>query len=153
MKKILSFNRVCEYVETVFGSSVNAKSRTFNAVRLTCANAIDCPTVVMVKSPGSKEPWYLATSLVSDARTVIALYARRFTCEEQFRDAKDPRFGLGLEQSVVGCCERRDRLMLLNALATVLFTLIVSAPVISVPKTPEKHFPFEERVLIRIRQG
>lgn len=103
------------------------KPRTFSGVRLTSGRGIDCPTVVMVKSAVSKEPWYLATSLICDARTLIALYARRFTCEEQFRDAKDPRFGMGLEQSVVGSCERRDRLMLLNALATVLFTLIGAA--------------------------
>jgi len=52
---------------------------------------------------GMKESWCLATSRDDlTASQVIALYQRRFTIEESFRDTKDPRFGLGMSATRVG---------------------------------------------------
>jgi hypothetical protein len=46
--------------------------------------------VVCVKKKGMKEPWCLATSLHgTTAAQVVALYSRRFTIEENFRETKD----------------------------------------------------------------
>lgn len=83
--------------------------------------------VVLVKKRGMKEAWFLATSFEGRKDWVVKLYGRRFTCEENFRDEKDGRFGLGFRQTRVSTCERRDRFLLINALATVLLTLLGAA--------------------------
>lgn len=79
------------------------------------------PGVVLVKAKKMKSPWCLATN-VSDmtAREIVNAYGRRFTIEESFRDAKDPRFGFGLSASRISKPERRDRVFFLSAIATVL---------------------------------
>jgi hypothetical protein len=59
-----------------------------------------------------KEAWCLATSRADlPAAEVIGLYSERFSIEENFRDTKDPRFGLGLSwcasgtaAAATGCC-------------------------------------------------
>jgi hypothetical protein len=62
------------------------------------------------------------------ASEIVALYGRRFTIEEDFRDTKDPRFGLGLSATRVGRTDHRDRLLLLMAaLAQALLTLLGAA--------------------------
>jgi hypothetical protein len=84
--------------------------------------------VVCVKKKGMKEPWCLATSLHgATAAQVVALYSRRFTIEENFRDTKDLRFGMGLSSMSIAEPERRDRLLLLSALACALLTLLGAA--------------------------
>ena len=75
-----------------------------------------------------EEPWFLATNVTDQtAGQLVALYGRRFTTEENFRDTKDPRFGLGLSATRIGTCERRDRLLLLAAMAQTLLTLLGAA--------------------------
>lgn len=84
--------------------------------------------MVFLKAKGMKAAWCLATSRDDlTARQVIALYERRFTIEESFRDTKDPRFGLGLSATHVGTTERRDRLFLIGALAQALLTMLGAA--------------------------
>ncbi len=58
---------------------------------------------------------------------MLDVYARRFTIEETFRDVKDLKFGMGLKQVRVKTPERRDRLLLISALAQVLLTLLGAA--------------------------
>lgn len=83
---------------------------------------------VCVKKRGMKEPWCLATSLaLSSGSKVVGLYSRRFTIEEKFRDIKDLRFGMGLSAMHIAEPERRDRLLLLGALAGALLTLLGEA--------------------------
>jgi hypothetical protein len=84
--------------------------------------------VVCVKKKDMKEAWFLATSrgdLTADE--VVELYSRRFTIEESFRDDKDDRFGIGLKEATIGTPARRDRLLLLLALARVLITSLGAA--------------------------
>lgn len=83
--------------------------------------------VVCVKKRKMKEAWSLATSLKGQKEGVVKLYSRRFTCEENFRDLKDDRFGLGLKETRVSTPERRDRLLLISAIATILLTLLGKA--------------------------
>ena len=45
--------------------------------------------------------------------------------EPSFRDTKDLRFGMGMGVFRIGDPQRRDRLLLLNAFAVVLLTLLV----------------------------
>lgn len=86
------------------------------------------PAVVVVHQAKMKEPWCLATSLASlKAAEVVALYGKRFTIEETFRDAKDLRFGMGLSATHIRDAGRRDRLLLLAAIAHALLTLLGAA--------------------------
>src|SRR4030095_9701670 len=72
-----------------------------------------------------KAPWCLASSeRNAAAATLINHYARRWTIEPQFRDTKDLRFGMGLSATQIGEPMRRDRLLLISALATALLTLL-----------------------------
>jgi hypothetical protein len=86
------------------------------------------PAVVVVKGKQMKDAWCLASSR-SDlkASEVVKLYGKRFTIEETFRDTKDMRFGLGLSATHIGTPERRDRLLLLIAIAHALLTLLGAA--------------------------
>ncbi|HEU4410910.1 MAG TPA: hypothetical protein VFS43_37000 [Polyangiaceae bacterium] len=92
------------------------------------ADRAPVPAVVVVHAAKMKEPWCLATSLAErTAQDVIALYGKRFSIEETFRDEKDIHFGLGLSATHVGSCDRRDRLLLLAAIAHALLTLLGAA--------------------------
>ena len=59
--------------------------------------------------------------------TAVKLYGRRFTIEETFRDTKDPRYGLGLSATHVHDTKRRDRLLMICAMAMTLLTLLGAA--------------------------
>lgn len=86
------------------------------------------PAVVVKHSKGMDEAWCLATSRVKDgAAAVVKLYSRRFTIEETFRDTKDIRFGMGLSSTHISDAGRRDRLLLLGAMAHALLTLLGEA--------------------------
>jgi hypothetical protein len=83
--------------------------------------------VVMVKRRGMKDSWCLVTSRTDEAEIIIALYARRFDIEHNFRDQKDRRFGFGLYYATVGTPGRRDRLVLVIVLATFIATILGAA--------------------------
>jgi hypothetical protein len=86
------------------------------------------PAVVVVHQAKMKDAWCLATSLDDrKAAEIVALYGKRFTIEETFRDAKDLRFGMGLSATHIGVAGRRDRLLLLAAIAQALLTLLGAA--------------------------
>src|SRR5271166_5874891 len=75
-----------------------------------------------------KEAWCLAVSNAeASAREIINYYAKRWTIEPGFRDTKDLRFGMGLSVLRIADPQRRDRLLLLNAFAIVLLTLLGAA--------------------------
>lgn len=84
--------------------------------------------VVLVRAKGMKDAWYLASSR-SDltGAEIKQLYGRRFTIEENLRDTKDLHFGLGLSSTHISDPARRDRLLLLVALAEALLTLLGAA--------------------------
>ena len=75
-----------------------------------------------------KEEWFFVSSLSkSRPEKVVTLYGRRFTIEENFRDAKDWRFGLGSLYVDIKKPARRDKLCLVIAIAVVLLTLLGNA--------------------------
>lgn len=84
--------------------------------------------VVCVHARGMKEAWFLATSR-SDlhAAQVVKAYGKRFSIEETFRDCKNARFGMGLKATHIGDPGRRDRLLLLSAMAQALLCLLGAA--------------------------
>ena len=103
------------------------RATMLKGVRVTKDRA-EVPAVVVVHQAKMKEPWCLATSLdEKTAAEVVALYGKRFTIEETFRDAKDIRFGMGLSATHIRDAGRRDRLLLLAAIAHALLTLLGAA--------------------------
>jgi hypothetical protein len=75
----------------------------------------------------ARDPWLLATSLdrtEADAERVIKLYGQRMQIEESFRDAKNPRFGIGLSDARCRTAKRLDVQLLLAALATATAYII-----------------------------
>lgn len=81
--------------------------------------------VVCVQARGMEAPWCLAVgSATLTGAQAVGLYGRRFTIEEAFRDVKDSRYGLGLSTTHIRDPRRRDRLLLLCAMATTLLTLL-----------------------------
>jgi hypothetical protein len=84
--------------------------------------------VVCVHARDMKAAWCLAASNAeATAREIINYYARRWTIEPSFRDTKDLRFGMGLGVLRIADPHRRDRLLLLNAFAIVLLSLLGAA--------------------------
>jgi hypothetical protein len=84
-----------------------------------------------------KEPWCLA---VSNAEVSTAMqanyYAKRWTIEPNFRDTKDLRFGMGLGATRIGEPTQRDRLLLINAFAMVLLTMLGAAAQVQYVENP-----------------
>jgi len=91
----------------------------------------DCyipPAIVLVHDKRMKESWCIATSREDlTASEVVRLYGRRFSIEETFRDTKDLHFGMGLKATHITQPERRDRMLLLVAMAHALLTLLGAA--------------------------
>jgi hypothetical protein len=84
--------------------------------------------VVVVKDKRMAEAWCLASSFAEKtASAIVKLYGRRFTIEETFRDQKDLRFGMGLSATHIRRADRRDRLLMLLAIAHALLTLLGAA--------------------------
>lgn len=95
--------------------------------KVTCDRA-SVPAVVIVHDKQMKDSWCLATSLHEQrASDIVKLYGKRFSIEETFRDTKDIHFGLGLKATHIGRTDRRDRLLMLFAIAHALLTLLGAA--------------------------
>lgn len=104
----------------------NGRATRILDARLT-GRHVPVAAVVTVKRKGMKEPWILATSRTDDAEAIVSLYAKRFSIEETFRDHKDWRFGLALAHMRIEQPARRDRMLLVLALTTVIATLLGAA--------------------------
>jgi hypothetical protein len=105
----------------------SGRAKMFRDVRVTRDRA-PVPAVVLVHARNMKEAWCLATSLANKrAAEVVSLYGKRFSIEEWFRDAKDIHFGMGLSATHIRNAQRRDRLMLLVAIAYALLVLLGAA--------------------------
>src|SRR5271166_2402698 len=106
----------------------SGRARKLRGARVTAGHAYQVGAVVCVQARAMKEPWCLA---VSDAdaltATLVNHYAKRWTIEPNFRDTKDPRFGMGLSETRIGEPTRRDRLLLINAFAMALLTMLGAA--------------------------
>jgi hypothetical protein len=91
------------------------------------ADAYPVPAVLCVQAKDMKEPWCLASSTDLPPADLIKLYARRWGIECGFRDAKDPRFGMGMGEIHLSSPARRDRLWLIAAFSIALLTLLGTA--------------------------
>jgi len=104
----------------------NGKIKHLHDVYLTAKEAA-IAGLICLKRKAMKEEWILVTNLRKTSREIVNLYGRRFTCEEHFRDEKDDRFGLGSKEARLSSPERRERFLILVALATVILTLLGAA--------------------------
>ena len=82
---------------------------------------------VAVKDKGMKAAWFLVSNTDLKTSEIINSYSKRWKIEPFFRDLKDGRFGMGLEQTHIKSCERRDRLMLVLALSYLLLVVLGQA--------------------------
>jgi hypothetical protein len=100
------------------------RARKLRQARVT-AQGRQVGAVICVHAKGMKEPWCLAASDPEATAAVLVNHsAKRWTIEPQFRDTKDLRFGMGLSATRIGEPMRRDRLLLVNAFAMALLTML-----------------------------
>ena len=127
--------RACITVENAAGESrsaadwvpKNGRATMLRGAKVTKDRAA-VPAVVVVHARDMKDPWCLATTLhTQKAGDIVKLYGKRFSIEETFRDQKDLHFGMGLSATHIHDCGRRDRLLLLAAIAGALLTLLGAA--------------------------
>jgi hypothetical protein len=103
------------------------RARMLRGAKVTAA-AYPVAAVVCVQARDMKEPWCLVTNLPNaKVRALINLYGKRWSIEQGFRDAKNPRFGMGMGGIHVSTPARRDRLWLIAAFAVALLTLLGAA--------------------------
>ena len=103
--------------------------KLYRNVQLTAKRA-EVAGVALVKQTGMKDSWILATKLPDDlmkGSVAKNLYAKRFRIEETFRDLKDPRFGVGFSTVSVSTPLRRNRFLLLQAMAHSLLEVLGQA--------------------------
>ena len=103
------------------------RARTLRGATVTKTWRWKAAAVACMKDRDMKEPWCLVSSERRGAREMAALYARRWGIETSFRDVKNPRFGMGLKETRVGRTDRRDRMLLVGAMALSLLTLLGAA--------------------------
>ena len=103
------------------------RSRTLKNVKLT-KQGQKVAVVVCVQAKGMTSAWCLAASDEAlGSSKIIRLYSKRWGIEPQFRDSKDIHFGMGLSHTKIREPLRRDRLLLISALAVVILTLLGAA--------------------------
>ncbi len=80
---------------------------------------------IQANAPTRKAP----ETRVSAIRRIPSNYERQclWDIKPSFRDTKDLRFGMGMSALRISDPQRRDRLLLVNALAVVLLTLLGAA--------------------------
>ena len=103
------------------------RARTLRGATVTKRRRWKAAAVACMKDRDMKEPWCLVSSERRGAREMAAPCARRWGIETSFRDVKNPRFGMGLKETRVGRTDRRDRMLLVGALALSLLTLLGAA--------------------------
>ena len=105
------------------------RARRLRGARLSGRDGgVEVGAVVCVQDREMKQAWCLAAS---DGKvgtpTLLRYYAKRWGIETSFRDLKDLRFGMGLGAVRIASPERRDRMLLLSALAIALLSLLGGA--------------------------
>ncbi|EEY3989811.1 TPA: transposase [Escherichia coli] len=71
-----------------------------------------------------KSPWLIFTDTTQfTAKQIMKLYSRRMQIEQNFRDEKNPRWGLGLREGMSQSVERIEVLCLIGVLASIIMWL------------------------------
>lgn len=105
----------------------SGRSKTIRNALITHKN-YQVGTGVFTQQKGMKEPWCIVSSESNiSGSEIIRWYAKRWGCEPQFRDTKDLHFGMGLSKTHIKDTSRRDRLLLIHAIATAILTILGAA--------------------------
>ena len=105
----------------------NGKTKTIRNAKIT-AEHYKVGLVAIKHQKGMKQPWCIVSSDENlSGSELITWYSKRWGCEPQFKDTKDIHFGMGLHATHVKNPERRDRILLISALATILLTFLGAA--------------------------
>ena len=75
-------------------------------------------------SNAAKKPWLIASSLEIPSGKIMAIYKSRMKIEHDFRDSKDPKWGLGIRESRTSDPMRLILQLLIGFLASVILWLI-----------------------------
>lgn len=73
---------------------------------------------------GSHEPWLIFSSKHGEARDMMKRYSLRMTIEENFRDMKSPRYGLGLDMTYSKSKLRYQVMLIVAMLASLIAYLM-----------------------------
>ena len=104
------------------------RARRLVGARVTDTYELPVGVVVCVHDPKMDEPWCLVASEATvPTRVLIRYYGKRWGIEAGLRDIKDMRFGMGLSSMHVSRPDRRDRLLLISALAIAVLSLLGAA--------------------------
>lgn len=77
--------------------------------------------LISVYSREADEPWYLTANIDDcDAETIVNLYRKRMWCEAMFRDLKNRKWGMGLDEVQLTSLERTQRHFMIMMLAYIL---------------------------------
>ena len=110
------------------GSGAGGRARRLVGARVTDEHEWPVGAVVCVHDRKMDEPWCLVASEGTvPTRGLIRYYGKRWGIEAGFRDIKDMRFGMGLSSMHVSRPDRRDRLLLISALAIAVLSLLGAA--------------------------
>ena len=94
----------------------NSGSRDWGEVCLTRENPL-VVRLVTTWDKKAKKPWYLVTNLSAIPQKITRYYKRRMWIEEEFRDLKNRKWGLGFDESYLSEPVREDRRWCVLALA------------------------------------
>lgn len=107
--------------------SQTGRTKTLRQAKITHEKYV-VPTVVCVHAKNMKEAWCIVSSDETlSGSGIVRWYAKRWGCEPQFRDTKDIHFGMGLSATHIRTPARRDRLLLIHAIATAILTFLGAA--------------------------
>lgn len=107
--------------------SDSGRTKTLRNVKITHEKYL-AATFVCVKAPKMKQCWCIVSSEKElSGSGIVKWYAKRWGCEPQFRDTKDIYFGMGLSKTSIKDENRRDRLLFIHAISTVVLTLLGAA--------------------------
>lgn len=105
----------------------NKTIKTMRKAKIT-NESYEVETVVCFQDHGMKAAWCIAASEPTlSGSSIIQWYSKRWGCEPQFRDTKDLHFGMGLSSTRIKSAKRRDKLLFINAIATVFLTVLGAA--------------------------
>lgn len=105
----------------------NGKTKTIKNAKIT-HDDYEVESVAVKHEKGMKEPWCIVSSEKGMSGSgIISWYSKRWGCEPQFRDTKDIHFGMGLHTTNISQPDRRDRILLISALATIFLTFLGAA--------------------------
>ena len=95
----------------------------------------------------AKEPWLLVTSLQQGtAADIIRIYAKRMQIEENYRDAKNHRFGWSFRHARATTSFRYEVLLLIGSLGMVALMLIGQAA-----ETTKRHLRYQANTIRKRR--